>query len=78
MGRSRTRYMIVTNDALELPVKTDIQGIVSLSVELDMNENTVRRCLRTEKWSHLRKVKAIKQDERQGWKDKKRNGQGND
>lgn len=78
MGRPRTKYMIVTNDTLELPVKIDIQGIVSLSVELNMNENTVRRCLRTEKWSHLRKVKAIRQDERQGWKNKERNRQGND
>ena len=52
-------YNIVTNDALELPVKCDVVGTAAVAEYLGMNKMTVSACICKNAWSHNRKFKAV-------------------
>lgn len=52
-------YNIVTNDELETPLKCDLVGAKEVAEYLGMHWVSVNRCVRTGKWSHLRRKKAV-------------------
>ena len=52
-------YMIVTNDAYEMPVMQNLKGASQVSDYLGLSVNRIRKNLCTGVWNHKQKYKAV-------------------